>query len=390
MDEWGQTNILTVMTRYARCYFVDPRPKRAPDASSTQEVMGVGSGKVAMPLYTAAPSGAMKMPPKQKKLPATKDLDSFYASDDDGSESDKEDDDNVEVDCIEEEEDSEDADEGSFFAPSTPLTGTGGPIDPVKDMNDDHKLLRSALPLLSSRNSGVVLSVAAIMWYCGKRSEGAMRRVSEALVRLLRSYREVAWMALTAIIDMMKTSSAPFAPHLKRFFVTSTDAVFVRLLKLEALTLLVTEANVHVILKELEVYMKNGDKRFVTATIHAVGCIVEKVPMMAKRCVRGLLTMMSSQYGDVVAEAVIVTRVLLQKYPDCADAVKKVVKLIAKVEVPAARASLIWIVSEFSSELPRIAPEVLRITAREFFREATTVKMQVVNLAARMLLNPSK
>lgn len=62
-----------------------------------------------------------------------------------------------------------------------------------------------------------------------------------------------------------------FEPFLKSFFVRTSDATHIKLLKLEILTTLATETSISVILREFQTYISSNDKEFVTATIQAIG-----------------------------------------------------------------------------------------------------------------------
>ena len=53
-------------------------------------------------------------------------------------------------------------------APEAGSVFTGGEQDTEGDLDPDHRLaLKSSLPLLKSRNSGVVLAVVSLHFYCG-------------------------------------------------------------------------------------------------------------------------------------------------------------------------------------------------------------------------------
>lgn len=63
-----------------------------------------------------------------------------------------------------------------------------------------------------------------------------------------------------------------FEPFLKSFFVRSSDATNVKLLKLEILTRLATETNIGIVLRELQTYVQTAhDPPFVAAAIQAIG-----------------------------------------------------------------------------------------------------------------------
>lgn len=188
VDEWGQIIILNLLLRYARTQFLDP------NRSDVTVINGTSESE-------------------------------FYAGEKKGGKEDEEDEEEAGVDTY--------------------------------VMDPDHRLLlRSAQPLLQSRNPGVVLAVAQVFHYLAPASEVRWRAVSlvpgvcgrdaelalllqagvvgRALVRLLRSHREIQYVALHCIATMSATRPSMFEPHLKTFFVSAMDPLFVRELKLEA------------------------------------------------------------------------------------------------------------------------------------------------------------
>lgn len=62
-----------------------------------------------------------------------------------------------------------------------------------------------------------------------------------------------------------------FDPFLKNFFVRSSDATQIKLLKLEILTNLANESNISSILREFQTYIASQDKDLVAAAIQAIG-----------------------------------------------------------------------------------------------------------------------
>lgn len=55
-----------------------------------------------------------------------------------------------------------------------------------------------------------------------------------------------------------------------------------------------------------------------------------------------------------------------------------------------ARASILWLMGEYCDRVPKIAPDVLRKMAKSFTAEEDIVKLQTVNLAAKLYLTNSK
>lgn len=74
----------------------------------------------------------------------------------------------------------------------------------------------------------------------------------------------------------------------------------------------------------------------------------------------------------VVAESVVVIKKLLQSQPSRhKDIITQMSELIEKITVPQARASILWLLGEYSHLVPHIAPDVLRKMAKTFIQEVT-------------------
>ena len=131
---------------------------------------------------------------------------------------------------IDEEDQSEEEDvEVEANKPELGSVFTGADGDAEGDLDPDHRLaLRSALPLLKSRNSGVVLGVCALHYYCGSQGVSTTQQVAKALVRILRNRREIVYVVLTCINAMSQQRPSMFRPFISDFLVKSTDPVFNR------------------------------------------------------------------------------------------------------------------------------------------------------------------
>ena len=246
VDEWAQIIILKTLARYIRTQFVDPAPGAADAAKALAQQRSA--------------AGAQAAPRKVKRRTVKK---AFYSDEEDESQ--------------EEEVDVEESGFGGFAAPRDPelppssgLMTKEGPGESEGHLDPDHRLaLRSSLPLLKSRNSGVVLGVCTLHYYCGTRGAATGATLGRALVRILRNRREIQYVVLKSIATMAAERPSMFAPFLNDFFVKGTDARFNRELKLEILVSLATPENVTPILRELQTYVKSNDRSFVCDAIAA-------------------------------------------------------------------------------------------------------------------------
>ncbi|XP_042861804.1 AP-3 complex subunit beta-1-like isoform X2 [Penaeus japonicus] len=259
-----------------------------------------------------------------------------------------------------------------------------------KTMDPDHRLLlRNTKPLLQSRNAAVVLAVAQLYQHIAPRSE--VSQVARALVRLLRSHREVQAVVLTNIASMSTRRKGMFEPYLKSFFVRSSDPTHIKALKLEVLTNLATDANISVILREFQTYIGSSDKEFVAATIQAIGRCASNIREVTDTCLSGLVSLLSNRDESVVGESVVVIRKLLQSETvGHKDIISHMARLVDNIKIPMARASILWLLGEYCDKVPKIAPDVLRKMAKTFITEDDIVKLQILTLATKLYLTNPK
>uniref|UniRef100_A0A8D2ZW20 AP-3 complex subunit beta n=1 Tax=Scophthalmus maximus TaxID=52904 RepID=A0A8D2ZW20_SCOMX len=329
VEEWGQVVIINMLTRYARTQFLNPNINE----SLLEE--GGGGEKT------------------------------FYGSDED------EDDDD--------EDDKEKKAEAATLAKRKPYV-----------MDPDHRLLlRNTKPLLQSRNAAVVMAVAQLYFHLAPKAEIGV--IAKALVRLLRSHSEVQYVVLQNVATMTIKRRGMFEPYLKSFYIRSTDPTQIKVLKLEVLTNLANETNISTILREFQTYIKSMDKDFVAATIQAIGRCATNIGEVRDTCLNGLVQLLSNRDELVVAESVVVIKKLLQMQPEKhSDIIKHMAKLTDNIQVPMARASILWLIGEYCEHVPKIAPDVLRKMAKSFTNEEDIVKLQIINLSAKLYLTNSK
>ncbi|XP_046839120.1 AP-3 complex subunit beta-1-like [Xenia sp. Carnegie-2017] len=139
-------------------------------------------------------------------------------------------------------------------------------------------------------------------------------------------------------------------------------------------------------------YVNNSDKEFVASTIQAIGRCASNIPEVTDTCLTGLVRLLSNRNETVVAESVVMIKKLLQlKHKDKSQIIIQMTKILNKITVPMARASIILLVGEYVERVPKVAPDVLRIAAKSFTKEEDIVKLQIINLFAKLILvNPNQ
>lgn len=259
-------------------------------------------------------------------------------------------------------------------------------------MDSDHRLLlKSAKPLLQSRNAAVVMATAQLFYHCAPRPE--VQVVAKAMIRLLRSHTEVQSLVLNCIASMTSGSrNSMFEPHLRQFFIRSgSDPTHIKILKLEIMTNLATAGNIGIILREFQSYITGQDKVCVAATIQSIGRCAAAIEEVTDTCLNGLVHLLSNKDEAVVAESVVVIKRLLQTQAgDHIEIIEHMAKLVDTITEPAARSAILWVLGEYSERVPKIAPDVLRKMAKTFPNEQPQVKLQILNLAMKLALTNPK
>ncbi|EHH27555.1 Adapter-related protein complex 3 subunit beta-2 [Macaca mulatta] len=255
-------------------------------------------------------------------------------------------------------------------------------------MDPDHRLLlRNTKPLLQSRSAAVVIDLPHL--FPSSAAPCPSRGARGALTHPLRS--EVQYVVLQNVATMSIKRRGMFEPYLKSFYIRSTDPTQIKILKLEVLTNLANETNIPTVLREFQTYIRSMDKDFVAATIQAIGRCATNIGRVRDTCLNGLVQLLSNRDELVVAESVVVIKKLLQMQPaQHGEIIKHLAKLTDNIQVPMARASILWLIGEYCEHVPRIAPDVLRKMAKSFTAEEDIVKLQVINLAAKLYLTNSK
>ncbi|KAH0168624.1 ARM repeat-containing protein, partial [Aureobasidium melanogenum] len=260
-------------------------------------------------------------------------------------------------------------------------------LDPDLDL-----LLTSALPLLQSRTSAVVVAVTRAYLYLAP--EQYLHHAIGPLTALLRGPPDINQIGLHNIVQICLLYPQHFVPHFRHFLLRSGEGEQTWRLKLEVLTLVFPHCTADVqglILTELEHFSQGHDPALVRESVRAIGrCAQNSDAATSSRCLRLLLRQVHSPDQHLVAEALEVIRHMIQRDPLAHT--KTVIRLAKNLDTltsPAARASIIWLVGEFAgySSDQSIAPDVLPILVRGYPDEHDLVRQQIVLLAAKVYLH---
>lgn len=319
VDEWGQVDLLNVLAGYARQAFCKPQ-------------------------------AGTKLPPVERKPKKQQTL-AFY-SDDEGESSDVED--------------------------SLVLPGTAAA--------QDHDLLtNSALRLCRSQNAAVITAVAELYFYAGLPSPARTRTVTGSLVRtLVMADSAVSTALLHFLAGLIPTHTDALRTHWKAFVPAATELRATKLIKLRILSRLASQDNSASLLREWTAFMTDPDAAFVCAALDELPHIVQAAPSSATKALRGLLALVDAAPGEeLVTHAITSIRVLLEQQQVEPATLQRITRLLGTVTDQRARAAIIRIVGTHRNAegMTQLLPDALRLLARGFVSEHSTVKCQILQTA---------
>ncbi|KAL7714449.1 Adapter-related protein complex 3 (AP-3) subunit [Entamoeba marina] len=266
-------------------------------------------------------------------------------------------------------------------------------IDSDTDIDKDLSfMIQSTTPLFYSMNPSVVVSASLLVFHVGHTQDRS--RAIRSIMKLTSSSRSTQYFLFPILLSLATQHPSLFTSYLDDFFLYPDDPRDILDVKLDIITRLVTSTNCTRILDELRDYTTWSSPRVVSKAIQAMSRLAIRVPETSERCMVQLLQFMSSKSPEVVAEAVIGIKKLLQLSKSAVSDPDRDTRIIAKMsrllnnmKIPNARASIVWVIGEYSQVVPKIGPDILRILAKSFVDEEDVVKQQVLTFAGKLLVH---
>ncbi|KAJ9115001.1 hypothetical protein QFC22_005329 [Naganishia vaughanmartiniae] len=293
---------------------------------------------------------------------------------------------------------------------------------------DIELLLHCATPLFQSRNSAVVLGTVRLFYLVAPASheEVGQAKLVRPLIRLMNGLGSAEVKAVAAEVCRQVAEERPWllSAVYTSFLLHSTDSIRVKRTKIRILNALLTAENADMLLREFQVgaksqiqlgyadadisahlqdYIRFPEVDVSEDAIKAVGHCARKQISTRKLALGILINLLNSSRGH----AVVVLKSLVQ--PDTSpESVSESIKLVAKLvrQLPeitngSARSCVYWLAGQYAEAdrgdsqieagdtfqgLQPWAPDTLRIGAKEFTREPSLAKSQILTLAAKLLV----
>ncbi|KAI0561094.1 AP-3 complex subunit beta-1 [Gracilaria domingensis] len=278
---------------------------------------------------------------------------------------------------------------------------TSTPRNPDLDL-----LLNNVTPMFYSMNAAVVSAAVATYYHIATPDEFCTTAI-KPLMRLVALRSEASQAVALNIASAVATRyPAVLIPYVSEFYVSAAHSATVRSLRVKVLMRMCATAGKEggigskpharrALLAELREYLHRREHDLAASAARAIGCLATAHPESTPAIVKVLSSVVSSTNSPaVVTESIGVLRRLLQRHPTAqAKALPQLIAMLLadgskkkeSIKEPAARASIIWLIAEFYDKVPVVATEALRLLARGFSVEGAEGKLQILNLAAKVV-----
>lgn len=256
------------------------------------------------------------------------------------------------------------------------------------DSNEIFDIMNLLEDRLQHANGAVVLSTIKVFLHLTLSMtdvhQQVYERIKAPLLTLVSSGSpEQSYAVLSHLHILVMRAPFIFASDYKHFYCQYNEPSYVKKLKLEMLTAVANESNTYEIVTELCEYAANVDIPIARESIRAVGKIaLQQYDVNA--IVDRLLQFLEMEKDYVTAEALVLVKDLLRKYPQWSHDCIAVVGSISSqnVQEPKAKAALIWMLGEYSQDM-QDAPYILE-SLTENWEEEPSAEVRLHLLTAVM------
>lgn len=260
---------------------------------------------------------------------------------------------------------------------------------------DTQLFIENIKPLVYSDSEFVILSVVRSVLALSTPSTLEEFGVDNVLCSMISGDSQIKLLALQIILLIVIRGSSVFQRHYKKFYIFPSDSTDVARLKLSILSKLVNETNIKYIIDELKYNALNSDPYVARESLKAIGKCSHVSSEWNDRTLKWCLRNVRNTTGIVLDELLTVIRYLIQIRQQIDGSGNEIAQIVYNLSVllednslglePNAKASIIWIIGEFSKQLNnQIAPDVLRNLLKTLPNEPEEVRYQTLILASKL------
>ncbi|XP_033054312.1 AP-4 complex subunit beta-1 isoform X3 [Trachypithecus francoisi] len=243
---------------------------------------------------------------------------------------------------------------------------------------------------LKSSSPGVVMGATKLFLILAKKfphvQTDVLVRVKGPLLTACSSEsRELCFVALCHVRQILHSLPGHFSSHYKKFFCSYSEPHYIKLQKVEVLCELVNDENVQQVLEELRGYCTDVSADFAQAAIFAIGGIARTY---TDQCVQILTELLGLRQEHITTVVVQTFRDLVWLCPQCTEAVCQALPGCEEnIQDSEGKQALIWLLGVHGERIPN-APYVLEDFVENVKSETfPAVKMELLTALLRLFLS---
>ncbi|XP_063481874.1 AP-4 complex subunit beta-1 isoform X3 [Symphalangus syndactylus] len=243
---------------------------------------------------------------------------------------------------------------------------------------------------LKSSSPGVVMGATKLFLILAKKfphvQTDVLVRVKGSLLAACSSEsRELCFVALCHVRQILHSLPGHFSSHYKKFFCSYSEPHYIKLQKVEVLCELVNDENVQQVLEELRGYCTDVSADFAQAAIFAIGGIARTY---TDQCVQILTELLGLRQEHITTVVVQTFRDLVWLCPQCTEAVCQALPGCEEnIQDSEGKQALIWLLGVHGERIPN-APYVLEDFVENVKSETfPAVKMELLTALLRLFLS---
>jgi len=197
---------------------------------------------------------------------------------------------------------------------------------------------------------------------------------------------EIQFIVLRTLSQFVKKYPSSLSKEIRLFFCKYNDPSYIKLEKLEIISVLSSLKTISYVIDELAEYCNSVDVAFVKKSIKVLGEISLKFPESASKCITVLMKLVTSRAEYAIESSIIVVANLLRCYPGQFESIiESVCSNIDSVKDKDAKCSLIWILGEYSGLIDNI-DLLIDPFLDTFHDEHPDVQIQIITTVVKVFL----
>lgn len=242
---------------------------------------------------------------------------------------------------------------------------------------------------LKHSNSAVVIATTNVFLNFTKNApdvhEQVYKRLKAPLLTLMSGSVELSFTVLSHIQVLTDRAPQIFADSFKHFFCRFNDPSCVKQIKLDILTMLANDKNMTDIMAEFSEYVTDVNIDIARASVKGIGKIAIQIDAAADEAIEHLLSFLDLDTDYISAEAVIVMKDILRKYPErYEEVIAALNKCLKSIDEPDGKVAVIWMIGEYGDTIDD-APYILRALIDGVEDEPShAVRMELLTAAMKL------